>query len=407
MTNYDEVIAFLERENPDAEAVSHFKQAYQTFLETGEWHPTYYQVLTTGWQTLDGVLLMTPANLPDVDYRVYLSATTERSLRELLLAFPRQRSAMFHLTEKWMDNGLRDILAGEVVRTDAGRFYRGVKRGSGAGAAQRTVSKRKDAIVTHMRKLATLKGKLEHSQFVVEGDLMIERAVSDGLPIEALFYTTTLLATPAGKSLLKRAFADNISCYQVSDGVMGSVTTTRPVPPVVASVHFKFKHFLSDSGEPNFHFSPHCTMLIAENIANPDNLGMTLRTADAAGVSAVLLSSRGASPFHKNCIRASRGAVGRLPLYYATDIVRTVAGLRAVGWHVFGGTSSAEKALQTTRFSLPTAIIVGNENTGISAEARESCTELVRIPMASGQSSLNVAVAAGVLLYELTRQHRI
>ena len=406
MTNYDAVIAFLEREAPDTEEVSRFKQAYQTSLETGEWHPTY-QVLTTGGQTLSGVLLMAPEHLLDVDYRVHLSATTERALRELLLAFPRRCSGMFHLTEKWMARGLRDILAGEIVRTETGRFYRGVKRGSGAVAAHRTVSKRKDEIAIYMRQLATLKGKLEHSQFVVEGDLMIERAVSDGLPIAALFYTPALLATPAGKSLLKRAFKDNISCYQVSDGVMGSVTTTRPVPSVMASVHFKFKAFLSDSGGPNFHFSPQCTLLIAENIANPDNLGMTLRTADAAGVSAVLLSSVGASPFHKNCIRASRGAVGRLPLFYTTDIVQAVASLRASGWNVLGGTASAEKALYTTKLSLPTAIVVGNENTGLSTAVRECCTTLVRIPMAAGQSSLNVAVAAGVLLYELTRQQRI
>ncbi len=406
MINYDEVIAFVEKENPDTEVVSHFKQAYQTFLETGEWHPTY-QVLTTGWQTLDGVLLMTPENLLDADYRVYVAAATERGLRELLLAFPRRCSGMFHLTEKWMDNGFHDILEGEIVYTDAGRFYRGAKRGSGAAPAQRTVSKRKDAIATHIRKLATLKGKREHSQFVVEGDLMTQRAVNDGLPIQALFYTTAWLATPEGQNLLKHAFAENISCYQVSDGVMGSVTTTRPVPSVMAAVHFKFKHFLSDSGEPNFHFSPKCKLLITENVANPDNLGMTLRTADAAGVSAVLLSSTGASPFHKNCIRASRGAVGRLPLYYATDIVQVVAVLRASGWNILGGTSSAAKEVYTTKLSLPTAIVVGNENTGLSTEARQCCTELVRIPMAAGQSSLNVAVAAGILLYELTRQHRI
>ena len=148
-------------------------------------------------------------------------------------------------------------------------------------------------------------------------------------------------------------------------------------------------------------------MLIAENIANPDNLGMTLRTADASGVSAVLLSSVGVSPFHKNCVRASRGAIGRLPLYYATDIGSAIEALRASGWNVLGGTSSAEKELYATEFSMPTAIVIGNENIGLSTETRESCTELVRIPMASGQSSLNVGVAAGVLLYELARQHRI
>ena len=406
MTNYDKVIAFLERENSDAEIVSRFKQAYHTFSKTGEWYPTY-QVLTTGWQKLDGVLLMTPENAFDADYEVYLAARTERGLRELLLAFPRRCTGMFHLAEKWMDNGIHDVLEGEVVRTDAGSVYRGIKRGSGAVAERRTVSKRKDAIAAYMRKLATLKGRLEHSQFVVEGDLMVERAVSDGLPIEGILYTTALLATSEGKSLLKRASTDNLSCYQVSDGVMGSITTTRPVPLVTASVHFKFQHFLSASGEPNFHFSSACTMLIAENIANPDNLGMTLRTADAAGMSAVLLSSVGASPFHKNCVRASRGAVGRLPLYYATDIGSVIEALRASGWNVLGATASGEKELYTTKFSPPTAIVVGNENTGLSIEAREHCTELVRIPMASGQSSLNVAVAAGVLLYELARQHRI
>ena len=406
MINYDQVIAFLERKNLDAEAVSRFKQAYHIFSETGEWRPPY-QVLTTGWQKLDGVLLMTPEDTFDADYRVYLTATTERGLRELLLAFPRRCTGMFYLIERWMVNGIHDVLEGEVVRTDVGNFYRGIKRGSGAVAEQRTVSKRKDAIAAHMRKLAPSKGKLEHSQFVVEGDLMVERAVRDGLPIGGILYTTVLLATPNGKNLLKRAFTDNISCYQVSDGVMGSITTTRPMPSVMASVHFNFHHFLSASGEPNFHFSPECTMLIAENVANPDNLGMTLRTADAAGVSAVLLSSVGASPFHKNCVRASRGAVGRLPLYYATDIGSSIEVLRASGWKVLGGTSSAEKELYTTKLSLPTAIVVGNENTGISAETGKLCTELVRIPMASGQSSLNVGVAAGVLLYEVARQHRI
>ena len=319
MINYDEVIAFLERENPDTEVVSRFKQAYHTFSKTGEWHRTY-QVITAGWQKLDGVLLMTSADIFDAEYHVYLTATTERALREMLLVFPRRCTGIFHLTEKWMDNGVHDVLEGEFVRTDDGRFYRGVKRGSSAVVEQRTISKRKDAIAADMRKLATLKGKLEYSQFVVEGDLMVERAVSDGLPIEKILYTTTLIETPEGQSLLKRASADNISCYQVNDGVMGSITTTRPVPSVIASIYFNFRHFLSESGKPNFHFSPGCTMLIAENIANPDNLGMTLRTADAVGVSAVLLSSVGASPFHKNCVRASRGAVGRLPLYYATDI---------------------------------------------------------------------------------------
>ena len=406
MIDYDKIFDFLERKHLNTNAVSRFKQAYHIFRETGKWCPAY-KVFVTGWQQLDGVMFLEPTDTPNSDYQVHLTTTTERSLRELLLAFPRGRTGLFPLTEKWIDDRLHDLLDGNVVQTNTGSFYRGIKRGSSTIADQRPVSKRKDTVVSHLRKLASLKGKLEHAQFVIEGHLTVERAVESGLPIETLLYTTELVAASEGKDLLKRAAKENLSFYQVSNGVMGSVTTTRPVPSIIASVHLNYPNFLAESGSLNFHFSPRCSLLIAENIGNPDNLGMTLRTADAAGVSAVLLSAEGANPFHKNCIRASRGAVGRLPLFYTPDTVRAIEALHSAGWCILGATASAENLLYEVELSLPTAIVVGNENTGLTVETRERCTELVRIPMAPGQSSLNVGVAAGVSLYELTRQHRI
>ena len=406
MINYDEVIAFLEKEKPHTDVVSRFKQAYHTFCKTGKWQPAY-EVFVAGWQQLDGVMLLEPENTLDYDYQAHLITTNERSLRELLLAFPRRQIGLFHLTEKWIENRIRDVLEGDSVQNSAGSFYRGVKRGSSTKSEQRTISKRKDAIVSHVRKLASLKGKLAHAEFIVEGHLIVERAIADGLPVKTLLYTPEFIVIPEGKILLKLAVAENLSVYQVNAGVMGAVTTTRPVPSVVASVHLSYPHFLSESGHLNFHFGPRCVLLIAEDIGNPDNLGMTLRTADAAGVSAVLLSGTGAHPFHKNCVRASRGAVGRLPLLQTSSIREAIEALRTAGWCVLGATASAKDQLYTTDFSLPTAIVVGNENTGLSTEVRELCTELVRIPMASGQSSLNVGVAAGILLYEFARRYRI
>ncbi len=406
MIDYDQVIDFLEKAHPDVDVVSRFKQAYQTFCKTGKWQPAY-EVFVAGWQQLDGVMVLEPEDTPDADSQVHLTATTERSLRELLLTFPRRHIGLFRLTEKWIENRIHDVLEGDIVQTNTGAFYRGIKRGSHTKAEQRTVSKRKDAIVSHVRKLASLKGKFEHAQFLIEGHLIVERAVADGLPIATLLYTNGFAATPEGKTLLKHAITENLSAYQVSDGVMGSVTTTRPIPPIAASVHLSYPNFLSEDSSLNFHFNSRCVLLITENIGNPDNLGMTLRTADAAGVSAVLLSDDGANPFHKNCVRASRGAVGRLPLFRTPSISPAIETLRAAGWYVLGATASAESQLYTTEFTLPTAIVVGNENTGLSDQARQCCTELIRIPMASGQSSLNVGVAAGVLLYELTRRYRI
>ncbi len=433
--DYDKIIAFLEKKSPDAVAVHHFKQAHDIFSKTGEWQIPY-QINVTGTDNLDGVMLMSPVDssvsvASTTEYYVFLTATTERALRELLLAFPRKSTGRFHVQEKWMHNALIEVLEGTIVETDTVHFkettklcerqdepkrdrkpvYRGVKRGvqlksrltGNHQLTARTVSKRKDTIASQFRKLASLKGKLEHSRFVVEGSRLVNRAITDGLPVETVLYTPTFIESTDGLALLRRIHAEELSCYQVSEGVMGSVTTTRPVCSIVASVHLNYRNALSRDGELNFHFSQGCTLLITENIANPDNLGMTLRTADAAGVSAVLLSGDGASPFDKNCIRASRGAIGRLPLFHTTDFRTLFKKLQNAGWFLLGATASAQQQLYSTPFHFPAAVIVGNENVGLSATTREECPHLVRIPMAAGQSSLNVGIAAGVLLYELVR----
>ena len=398
MMPYDQVIPFLDSAGADAKVVSAFKAAFRAFQQTGRW-PAGYQVFLAGEPAVDGVMLLEGTD----PYRVHLTATTERSLRRLLLAFPRQWTGLFPVGDPWILERTRDLLAGEIVETAEGSFYRCSPR----EAEHRTISKRKDSVVSDLRKLATLKGKLEQSRFTIEGHLIVERAVADRLPVESVVYTADSVATAAGEALLRRAASARASLYQVNDGVMGSLTTTRPVPSILGAVRLSYPDIFSASGALNLRFSPKCVFLIAEGIDNPDNLGMTLRTADAAGVSGVILSGSGASPFHKNCIRASRGAVGRLPLFQATDIRRALVALRAAGWSIFGGTAGAETDIYATTFRFPVGIVVGNEHAGLSAEARACVTELVRIPMASGQSSLNVGVAAGVFLYEFVRRRGI
>ncbi len=403
MINYGKVISFLEKVDPNSEEVKDFLQSYDTYKRTGNWQPEY-QIFTSEWISLDGVMLMMAEKEYDADCRVYVNATTERSLRELLLAFPRQVVGLFRVTDKWIEERIFSVFECVAVQLESKVYIRGIKKGSEGKLEQRVISKRKDAIAAHYRNLATIKGKFDNSAFIVEGELLVERAVKDGQPVKSVLYTSSLVSTLEGKDLLSEIIQQNISCYMVNDGVMGSITTTRPVPSIVASIHLSYPDFLSESREMNFHFSCQCILLIAENVSNPDNLGMTLRTADAAGVSAVLLCGEGASPLHKNCVRASRGAVGRLPLFHTSNIAKTIEQLKENGWNTIGATAGANTDMYSLKANLPTAIVVGNENTGLSIEMRELCTELVRIPMAAGQSSHNVGVAAGVMLYDFVRQ---
>ena len=147
-----------------------------------------------------------------------------------------------------MLNALTEILDGNETPDYGENCFLGVKRGSkddaidsppkrfeDARGSQRAV-KRKDPVISEFRTLASLGGKMKLSKFTVEGTSLVRRAIDDGLPVEKILVTPGLLSDCSGKNLLNRMREENLMYYQVNDGVMGTLTTTRPVPSVIASV---------------------------------------------------------------------------------------------------------------------------------------------------------------------------
>jgi tRNA G18 (ribose-2'-O)-methylase SpoU len=300
--------------------------------------------------------------------------------------------------------------------------FRGIKRGSGRfvdvsvpeffhgsrprrereappePGERRPITGSKDPILTQFRDLGHAAGRRERGQFVVEGLTLVGRAIRDGLPVDAVLYTPELSREPEGTPLLEGARLAGIRHHQVSDGLMGRITTTRPLPPVVAAVWVAFREAARLSRVAGG------ALLVVENVNNPENLGMVLRTVDAAGVDSVVMMGEKTDPFHKLCVRAARGAVGRLPILFCAEPHTYLGRLQEAGFRILGATAHAETDLHGCEFALPVAFIVGNEQMGITQPLLAACTDRVRIPMAPGQDSLNVGVAAGVLLYELLRR---
>jgi TrmH family RNA methyltransferase len=215
--------------------------------------------------------------------------------------------------------------------------------------------------------------------------------------VDCVVHTAELSRASGGAALLEVAAESGIPCLRASDGLMGTLTATRPIPPVIAAVHLR----LRDATQ--LETGPDSVLLVAENLQNPDNLGMVLRTADAAGVAAVVVGGEAVDPLHRNCVRAARGAVGRIAIFTCAGLPEWLASLRERGFQVIGATAHAEVSLFECRLQAPIAIVVGNEEQGVTGPVLDVCTERVRIPMAPGQDSLNVGVAAGVLLYEVQR----
>ncbi|NLB95119.1 MAG: RNA methyltransferase [Armatimonadetes bacterium] len=149
-------------------------------------------------------------------------------------------------------------------------------------------------------------------------------------------------------------------------------------------------------------------ILAGEEIQDPRNVGVLVRTAEAVGCAALILSANSAEAYSRPAVRSSTGSILRLPVCLVPDLPTALRSLRQRGFHVVASSARAPRTVYDGALSRrPLVVVVGNETNGMTEAARAEASEFVSLPMASGgPSSLNVTVAAGVLLYEALRQAR-
>jgi len=152
--------------------------------------------------------------------------------------------------------------------------------------------------------------------------------------------------------------------------------------------------------------TPSALVLVLDQVQDPHNLGACLRTADAAGVDAVVIPKDRSASLTETVVRVASGAAEHVPLVTVTNLSRTLRTLKEIGVWLTGAADDAEQDLYDIDFTTPTAIIMGAEGSGLRRLSREHCDHLIRIPMAGHVSCLNVSVATGVCLFEVVRQRR-
>lgn len=147
--------------------------------------------------------------------------------------------------------------------------------------------------------------------------------------------------------------------------------------------------------------------LVLDNVQDPHNLGACLRTADATGVHGVIITKDNATGITPTVCKVASGAAETIPVYQVTNLARTLRWLKEQGIWVVGAAGEAVKTVYQTDLALPLAIVMGAEGTGLRRLTKEQCNFLVKLPMLGRVESLNLSVAAGVLLYETIRQRSI
>ena len=147
-------------------------------------------------------------------------------------------------------------------------------------------------------------------------------------------------------------------------------------------------------------------LLILDGVQDPHNLGACMRTADAAGVDAVIVPRHGAAGLGPTVSKVAAGAAEQLPFAAVANIGRVLDWLGEYGVSRVGTSDRADSSLYDVDFTAPLVLVVGREETGLAKGVARRCDSLVSLPMAGTVSSLNVSVATGICLYEAQRQRR-
>ena len=145
-------------------------------------------------------------------------------------------------------------------------------------------------------------------------------------------------------------------------------------------------------------------VVVLDGVEDPHNLGAIIRTAHAAGAGSIIVPERRAAGVTDVVAKAAAGALEHLPVARVTNVNRALEDLKKRGFWIYGLDERGPETYDQVKFATPTALVFGGEGSGLHEQVRRHCDALVRIPMAGKISSLNVSVAAGVVLFEWKRR---
>ncbi|MHB1420584.1 MAG: TrmH family RNA methyltransferase [Bacillota bacterium] len=252
-------------------------------------------------------------------------------------------------------------------------------------------------LIKTIKSLQRRKVRTELGLFVVEGLRGVREAVYSPADVEAVLFSPEMLAASDVLSLHQELAGKRISCREVTARIFLELAETETPQGVIAVVRQRSQSLDS------LLQAPHDLLLVVDGVQDPGNLGTMIRTALAAGVRGMILTKGTTDPYSSKVVRATMGGICHLPVVLNVDPALVANSLKREKFRVFVGDVRGNLAFYQADFRGPSAIVLGNENRGPSAEL-VSGAESLHIPLLGPVESLNVAVAAGIMLYEAVRQ---
>jgi len=255
----------------------------------------------------------------------------------------------------------------------------------------------KNQKITNFQHLQKAKERKEQDIFIIEGIKEIEKAVKSNYVFRTVFFCAKIISFETVKQILKQTIVDEI--FEVNLEVYQKIAYRENTEGIVVLAKPK-NHFIN-----NLDLKPNALVLILEGLEKPGNIGAILRTADAAGVDAVIMCELKTDLYNPNLIRASLGCLFSLPIAIC-DSENTIEWLQQNNIKIYCTNLEASIPYYSVDFRKSSAIVMGTESTGITNKWIEAADKNIIIPMNGEADSMNVSTSAAVIIFEAFRQRK-
>ncbi len=258
----------------------------------------------------------------------------------------------------------------------------------------------KNSTIKDIKSLQQRKNRDSKGLFFIEGLRFVKEAFDLQEQIEMVVVSERLLEESESALLVTDVEAKGIKCIAVPDKLFCEISDTQ-TPQGIMAVMKKQKYDLSSTIEKS------SFVVVLDSLQDPGNLGTILRTADAAGADCIILSKGCVDIYSPKVLRATMGSIFHVPVIDGIQIEEALQTLKAVGHKIVASHLAGVNNYFETELTAKTTIVIGNEANGISDITVKQADILVKIPMPGKAESLNAAIAAAVMMYEVTRQRML
>jgi TrmH family RNA methyltransferase len=251
-------------------------------------------------------------------------------------------------------------------------------------------------LIKEVLALHSKKGREEHGKYMIEGMKLFEEAISSGEIIESVFVSETfpqknLLEENSSAELKK--YIKNLNIYEVSAKIMKNISDTE-TPQGLAAVIKKKDYDISNIINSD-------RLLILDRIQDPGNLGTIIRAADAFGISGIVALKGTVDAYNMKVVRSTMGSLFHLPVVYTDEADVLFKKLVDSSFDILVTHLDGKEYINQTKLGDKCAIVIGNEANGVCEDIIKFATKLVKIPMKGKAESLNAAMAATVVMYQM------